>query len=163
MRLAPTSFSLLLAAAFAAAPLAAAAPKKAPAKAPAAPAVPVGKVKLPPLSYTIEKSGPVTGQHPSRGDIVTVNYKLTLLDGTLLDSTEGKAPATFPLGQLIPAWQVLVQLMRPGDVWTLYVPSEYAYGAEAQDGLPANSFLVFRVELISIGDPQSAAPAKPDQ
>jgi peptidylprolyl isomerase/FKBP-type peptidyl-prolyl cis-trans isomerase FklB len=161
MRLALTSLGFVLAAAVATVPLSAAAPKKPvvrakAATAPAGPKVPVGQVKLPVLSYTIEKSGPVTGAHPDRGDVITVNYKLTLLDGKVVDTTEGKAPATFPLGRLIPAWQVLIQLMRPGDIWTLYVPPEYAYGAEAQgDDLPANSFLTFRVELVSVGAPQA--------
>jgi FKBP-type peptidyl-prolyl cis-trans isomerase len=162
MRLALTSLGFVLAAAVATAPVAAAAPKRpaakaAAAKAPAGPKVPVGQIKLPALSYTIEKSGPADGKHPDRGDIITVNYKLTLLDGKVVDTTEGKEPATFPLGRLIPAWQVLIQLMRPGDIWTLYVPPEYAYGAEAQgDDLPANSFLTFRVELVSVGAPPPA-------
>jgi peptidylprolyl isomerase/FKBP-type peptidyl-prolyl cis-trans isomerase FklB len=161
MRFAPFSLSLILAAAVAVTPLAAA-PKKPAAKAAAVPALPVGQIKLPPLSYTILKSGAATGAHPSRGDIVTVNYTLTLRDGKVLDTTEGKAPATFPLGQLIPAWQVMIQLMRPGDVWMLYVPSEYAYGSEEQNGLPANSFLTFKVELISVGD-QPQGPIRQDQ
>ncbi len=87
---------------------------------------------------------------------------VTLRDGKVLDTTEGKAPATFPLGQLIPAWQIMIQLMRPGDVWMLYVPSEYAYGSEEQNGLPANSFLTFKVELISVGD-QPQGPIRQDQ
>ncbi len=125
------------------------------APAPAAVKPPVGKIVLPPLSYTIEKSGPADGPHPRRTDFITVNYKLTLLDGTVLDGTEGKGPANFPLGQIIPAWQVLVQLMRPGDAWTFYVPPEYAYGAAAREGLPANSFLTFQVELVTVGTPQA--------
>lgn len=161
MRFAPLSFSLLLTTAIAVTPLAAA-PRKPAAKPSAAPSLPVGQIKVPPLSYTILKAGPATGAHPGRGDIVTVNYTLTLLDGKVLDTTEGKAPATFPLGQLIPAWQVMIQLMRPGDVWMLYVPSEYAYGAQAQEGLPANSFLTFKVELISVGDSQRG-PIRQDQ
>ena len=116
---------------------------------------PVGKVMLPPLSYTIEKSGPAAGIPPRRSDFITVNYTLTALDGKVLDTTEGRGPANFPLAQLIPAWQVLLQLMRPGDIWTFYVPPEYAYGANARPELPANSFLTFKVELISVGLPQA--------
>jgi peptidylprolyl isomerase/FKBP-type peptidyl-prolyl cis-trans isomerase FklB len=155
MRLALTSLCLFLTAAT---PAVAAAPKKPAASAAKAkaPAVPVGAIKLPPLSYTIVKSGPATGAHPDRGDVIRVNYKLTLLDGKVVDSTEGKEPATFPLNRLIPAWQVMIQLMRPGDIWTLYVPSEYAYGSIARDELPANSFLIFQVELVGIG--AEAAP-----
>jgi hypothetical protein len=44
----------------------------------AAPAkVPVGKMKMPLLSYTIDKSGPASGAHPKRSDLITVNYSLT--------------------------------------------------------------------------------------
>lgn len=102
------------------------------------------------LSYTVNASGPLTGERAKRRDLVTVDYTLTLLDGKVIDSSVQRGePATFPLNQLIPAWQVLVQLMRPGDDWTFYVPPEYGYGATARHELPANSFLVFRVKLIS--------------
>lgn len=129
---------------------AAAAPKRA---APAAKS-PVGAVRLPVLSYTIDKSGPATGAHPKRSDLITVNYRLTLLDGTEVDGSAKRGkPDVFPLNRLIPAWQVLVQKMRPGDAWTFYVPSDYAYGAVAKEGLPANSFLIFKVELVSFEAP----------
>ena len=134
----------LAALALVASPAAAAPAKK------AAPKPPVGKVKLPVLSYTVNASGPATGETAKRRDMVTVDYTLTLLDGTVVDSSVQRGePATFPLNQLIPAWQILVQLMRPGDDWTFYVPPQYAYGSVARDELPANSFLVFRVKLIS--------------
>lgn len=116
-----------------------------------APKPPVGQIKLPVLSYTVHASGPATGEKAKRRDIVTVDYTLTLLDGTVVDSSVSRGePATFPLNQLIPAWQVLVQLMRPGDDWSFFVPPEYGYGSVARDKLPANSFLVFRVKLISV-------------
>ena len=120
---------------------------------PAAP--PVGTHRLPVLSYSINASGPATGTTASRRDVVTVDYTLTLLDGTVVDSSVARGePATFPLNQLIPAWQILVQLMRPGDDWTFYVPPEYGYGSVARDKLPANSFLVFRVKLIAAHAPE---------
>ena len=122
-----------------------------PGAAQAAKTPPVGKVKLPPLSYTIDRSGPADGAHPKRADTILAHYSLTLLDGTVIDSSyERGTPSSFPLNRLIPAWQILVQLMRPGDAWTFYVPPEYGYGAVARDKLPANSFLVFKVELISV-------------
>ena len=120
-----------------------------------APKPPVGNVVLPPLSYTVDRSGPAGGAHPRRRDTVVVNYTLTLLDGTVVDSSVARGePATFPLDRLIPAWQVLVQLMRPGDAWTFYVPPEYGYGPTPREKLPADSFLTFKVELVSF----SAAP-----
>lgn len=127
-----------------------AAPKKAPAP-------PVGKVKLPVLSYTVNASGSATGETAKRRDLITVDYSLTLLDGTVVDSSASRGePSTFPLNQLIPAWQILVQQMRPGDDWTFYVPPEYGYGSVARDKLPANSFLIFRVKLIAAKAPQAA-------
>lgn len=133
--------------------LALATPALAAPRTPARP--PVGQVRLPVLSYTVHASGPAAGAHPSRRDQITVDYTLTLLDGTAVDSSVARGePASFPLNQLIPAWQVLVQLMRPGDDWTFYVPPEYGYGAVARDKLPANSFLVFRVKLISARPPE---------
>ena len=111
---------------------------------------PIGKVRLPILSYTVAKSGPATGDHPRRSDTITVNYSLTLLNGTQVDGSAKRGkPDVFPLSRLIPAWQILLQKMRPGDVWTFYVPPEYAYGATIKEGLPANSFLIFKVELVS--------------
>ena len=128
----------------------------APANTPrAAPRPPMGTVRLPVLSYSVNAAGPATGAHPARRDVVTVDYTLTLLDGTVVDSSVARGEAaTFPLNQLIPAWQVLVQLMRPGDDWTFYVPPEYGYGTTARDKLPANSFLVFRVKLIAAHPPE---------
>ena len=112
--------------------------------------VPLGQVKLPLLSYTVDKAGPADGAHPKRSDTITVNYTLTLLDGTEVDGSAKRGkPDIFPLNRLIPAWQILLQKMRPGDAWTFYVPPEYAYGATAREGRPANSFLIFKVELIS--------------
>lgn len=118
---------------------------------------PVGKIQLPVLSYTVDKAGPVAGEHPKRSDTITVNYSLTLLDGTVVDGSANRGkPDVFPLNRLIPAWQILLQKMRPGDAWTFYVPPEYAYGPIEREGLPANSFLIFKVELISFG------PTPPD-
>ena len=116
---------------------------------------PVGQVRLPVLSYSVNASGPAAGALTGRRDVVMVDYTLTLLDGTVVDSSVARGePATFPLNQLIPAWQILVQLMRPGDDWTFYVPPEYGYGPTARDNLPANSFLVFRVKLIAAHAPE---------
>ena len=119
--------------------------------------VPVGKVQLPVLSYTVDKAGAANGAHPKRSDTITVNYSLTLLDGTEVDSSAKRGkPDAFPLNRLIPAWQILVQQMRPGDAWTFYVPPEYAYGSIEKEGLPANSFLIFKVELVTF------APTPPE-
>lgn len=140
------SMTILLAAAAALLPI--------PALGAAAPKPPVGKERLPLLSYSIVTSGPADGAHPDRKDLVTVDYELTLLDGTVVDSSFKRGePNEFPLDRLIPAWQILVRKMRAGDEWLFYVPPEYAYADRASPDLPANSFLVFRVKLLSFRTP----------
>lgn len=121
------------------------------------PMQPVGDIRLPLLTYTIDKSGSAEGPHPTRRDTVRVNYSLTLLNGTVIDSSVKRGtPDEFPLARLIPAWQILAPLMRPGDEWTFYVPPEFGYGSIPREGLPANSFLIFKVELLSFTPTQPA-------
>lgn len=111
-----------------------------------------GEHLLPALSYTVRKSGPITGAHPQRSDTIVVDYAVRSLDGTLIDASSLRGPPdSFQLNRLIPAWQILVPLMRSGDRWTFYVPPEFGYGATAREGIPANSFLIFEVELFSFG------------
>jgi FKBP-type peptidyl-prolyl cis-trans isomerase len=110
-----------------------------------------GMQSLPGVQYRIVRSGPADGAHPKRSDTVTVNYEGKLLSGVVFDSSYARGePATFPLKPLIPGWVVALQLMRPGDEWIIYVPPEMAYGAQGTGPIPANSVLIFRVELISV-------------
>ena len=57
-----------------------------------------------------------------------------------------------PAALLIPAWQEALQLMRPGDEWMLYVPSNLGYGEEGAGGgeIPPGAPLIFRIELIDV-------------
>ena len=104
------------------------------------------------LQYQVLESGPATGRSPTRGDTVKVNYRGTLTDGTVFDSSiERGLPAVFGVGQVIPGWTEALQLMKQGDKWMLYIPSKLAYGANgAGDKIPPNSTLIFLVELIDI-------------
>ena len=111
------------------------------------------------VQYKVLKSGPATGAHPTPDDQITVNYEGALLNGQIFDSSyqRGK-PASFQLSGLIPAWIDALQLMRPGDEWIIYVPPSQGYGSEQKGPIPANSVLVFRLELLAIGGP--AAPSE---
>jgi len=76
---------------------------------------------------------------------------------------EGDGTVTFPLGRLIPGWIVGVQLMRPGDEWEFYIPSEMAYGEKGtgEGVLPPNATLIFKLELVSATPHvEPVAPAK---
>lgn len=109
------------------------------------------------LQYRIIRSG--FGKRPASTDKVQVNYKGSLINGTVFDSTEPGLPATFTVNQLIPGWTEALELMREGDHWELTIPSKLAYGARgAGDGLiPPNQTLVFDLELLKV------IPAPPEK
>ncbi|MBV8062879.1 MAG: FKBP-type peptidyl-prolyl cis-trans isomerase [Nevskia sp.] len=111
------------------------------------------------LEYEVLTEG--KGEHPKATDKVTVNYKGTLLDGTVFDSSyDRNQPVSFPLANVIPGWTEGVQLMTPGSKYKFYLPSNLAYGERgAPPKIGPNSTLVFEVELISIDKPDAAAVA----
>src|SRR5438094_9814981 len=100
------------------------------------------------LEYKVLKEG--TGPQPKATDMVTVNYRGTLIDGTEFDSSYKRGqPATFPLNGVIKGWTEAVQLMKVGSKYQLFVPSNLAYGERAvSPDLSANSTLIFEVELL---------------
>jgi FKBP-type peptidyl-prolyl cis-trans isomerase len=114
------------------------------------------------LQYEVLTEG--TGAAPKATDTVTVNYKGTLMDGTVFDSSYDRGqPATFVLNQVIPGWTEGVQLMKVGSKYKFYIPAALGYGERGAGGvIGPNAPLVFEVELLSIGQP-NAAPQQPLQ
>lgn len=107
------------------------------------------------LQYEIIAEG--KGNSPKPEDTVKVHYTGTLIDGTKFDSSVDRGePAEFPVGGVIPGWTEALQLMKPGAKFKLAIPSELAYGPQGRPSIPANSVLLFDVELIEI-----AAAKKP--
>jgi FKBP-type peptidyl-prolyl cis-trans isomerase len=91
------------------------------------------------------------GAHPKVEDTVTLHYEGSLTDGTVFDSSYARGePATFPLNQLIEAWQIAVPLMGVGDVIEIVVPSDIAYGPEGKGPIPGGATLKFKIELLAI-------------
>jgi len=111
-----------------------------------------GVITLPSgLQYKVVQAGPAGGASPLADDHVIVNYEGKLLDGTVFDSTYPHGqPATFVVGQLIPAWTEALQKMKPGDTWMLYSPPQLAYGVKGAGPIPPNSALIFKIQLIGI-------------
>jgi FKBP-type peptidyl-prolyl cis-trans isomerase FklB len=89
---------------------------------------------------------------PEASDTVRVHYHGTLIDGTVFDSSvERGEPAQFPVTGVIRGWVEALQMMKVGDKWKLFIPAELAYGARSPSPrIPANSALVFEVELLEI-------------
>ena len=110
-----------------------------------------GVVALPSgLQYKIQRSG--SGPSPTMYDTVSVNYRGTLIDGTVFDSTyERKQPVEFPVSRVIPGWSEALKLMKVGDQWQIFIPSYLAYGENGYGPqIEPNSTLIFEMELVKI-------------
>ena len=104
------------------------------------------------------------GQAATPADQVTVHYTgwLTDKDATEFDTSRGeKEGVTFPLGGVIKGWTEGVTGMKPGGVRRLKIPAELAYGNRKVGPIPANSELVFEVELLAVKTPPSAKLERP--
>jgi peptidylprolyl isomerase/FKBP-type peptidyl-prolyl cis-trans isomerase FklB len=106
------------------------------------------------LAYKVMQSGPTGGAHPRLGDQVRVAYEGRLVNGSMFDSSNSAGgPVVLTIGQLVPGWNEALQLMRPGDDWTLYVPPSLGYGDQAAGPIPPNSVMIFRLQLLAILPP----------
>lgn len=89
---------------------------------------------------------PAEGVKPTKADFVLVNYIGYLAaDGTVFDQG---MKAAFPVDGVIPGFSEGLQLMTKGSTWRFCVPAALGYGAEVSGPIPANSDLVFQVELV---------------
>lgn len=104
------------------------------------------------LQYEVLQEGAAGGSMPSATDTVTVHYHGTLIDGTVFDSSVDRGePASFPLNGVIAGWTEGVQLMKAGDKFRFFIPSDLAYGANGAGGLIGPSAtLIFDVELLEV-------------
>jgi FKBP-type peptidyl-prolyl cis-trans isomerase len=113
------------------------------------------------LQYKVLKSGPAGGPTPTAKDSVTANYKGTLLDGTVFDSSYDRGkPEKFGVSDVIKGWTEALQLMKVGDKLQLVIPASLAYGEKGTpDGtIPPNATLVFEVELMDVSKGGQAPP-----
>lgn len=110
-----------------------------------------GVVTLPSgLQYKIIQPG--TGAVPVATDKVRTHYRGTLINGEEFDSSYARGePAEFGVMQVIQGWQEALQMMKVGAKWELYVPAGLGYGErEPSPKIPANSALIFEIELLDI-------------
>jgi len=97
--------------------------------------------------YRIEAPGSGNKPHPC-SDVV-VNYVGTLTNGKTFDEANN---AAFNLSGLIIGWQEGIPLIGEGGSIILYLPPTLGYGARAQGDIPANSILIFKIDLKGIED-----------
>ncbi len=118
------------------------------------------KVTASGLQYSVITEG--NGATPKKEDTVKCHYTGTLIDGTKFDSSLDRGtPAEFPVAGVIPGWTEALQMMKVGSKYKLVIPPELAYGAQGRPGIPANSVLIFEVELLEIVKAAAAPAAKP--
>lgn len=85
------------------------------------------------------------------GQTLTMKYKGSLLNGTVFDDSDMHKPLEFVVGsgKIIPGFDQQALLMKVGEKRTIIIPPELAYGDQNVGGvIPANSFLVFDLELL---------------
>ena len=105
------------------------------------------------LQYKVLTMG--TGSKPAATDTVKVHYRGTLLNETEFDSTYARdEPISFALNRVIAGWTEGVQLMPVGSKFVFYIAPDLGYGEGGGGLIPANSTLVFEVELLDIETPE---------
>ena len=109
------------------------------------------------LQYRVINEG--TGRQPVDTDIVKVNYKGTLINGKVFDSSyERGKPAEFQVNRVIKGWTEGLKLMKVGAKYDFYIPYNLAYGNRAaSEEIKSCSTLIFEVELLEIENPAEAA------
>ena len=97
------------------------------------------------LQYTIIAEG--AGEKVTPNDTVVVNYKGTLIDGTVFDENE---ETEFVANRVIRGWTEGLALLGEGGKATLYIPAELAYGERGNQAIAPNSVLIFDVEVVKV-------------
>lgn len=105
------------------------------------------------LYYQVITQG--TGANASASSTVTVNYTGTLLDGTQFDTTTGRGSFTSALTingspQVIQGWVIGVPFVKSGGRILLIIPSALGYGNSAAGSIPANSVLLFTIDVLGV-------------
>lgn len=103
------------------------------------------------LRYIIWKKG--DGEQAEAGDNVSVHYAGRLLSGEPFDNSYDRGkPFDFPLGggRVIKGWDEGIAFLSKGDSATLIIPANLAYGSAERPNIPANSTLIFDVQLMGV-------------
>lgn len=110
-----------------------------------------GVVVLPSgLQYKVITGG--FGRAPRSNELVTINYRGVLTDGTEVDSSRGDSTEVAVNG-VMEGWREALLRMPVGAKWQVFIPAELAYGDRGSTRrIPANATLIYELELLSIRD-----------
>lgn len=102
------------------------------------------------LQYKIISTG--KGKQAKENGSITAHYEGRLINGEVFDSSYRRGePATFNINQVIPGWKEVIPLMREGDKWQVFIPSNLAYGERGQAPIIGpNEALIFDIELVKV-------------
>lgn len=100
------------------------------------------------LFYAIDQPG--SGTKPTVCNGVVFHYEGRLTDGTVFQTTQGGSPVAFNLSGLITGFKNGIPLIGAGGKIRLYIPPSLGYGNQSQPSIPANSILIFTVELVAV-------------
>lgn len=101
------------------------------------------------LYYKVLQAG--DGMQARTNSVVSVYYTGRLINGRIFDSNvEQSYPDAFHLTKLIRGWQAAIPYMCVGDKWEIYMSAEMGYGSRGMDSIPANSTLIFEIELKGV-------------
>jgi len=100
----------------------------------------------------IESSKEDAAPSPNLNTPCDCNYEGRLIDGTVFDSSYKRQKAgTFAPDQVISGWTEAMQLMKEGDKWELFIPSELAYGASGSGrSVGPGQALIFKLEMLAV-------------
>lgn len=108
------------------------------------------------LQYVINEKG--TGKIAKEGEVAKVKYVGKLIDGTVFDQSKEGQPFEVAVGKrhVIKGWDEILQLMPVGSNWTVFIPSELAYGDRKVGTIPAGSALIFEIEVLDVLPPRES-------
>ena len=106
------------------------------------------------LQYKVLSSGSGSGEHPTPLDFVKIHYRGSFVDGRVFDSSYQRGePHVFPLNRVIAGWTEILQKMKVGDKWEVFIPAYLAYGEMGfGQEIGPNMALVFEIELLGINE-----------
>jgi len=116
------------------------------------------------LQYRVLAAGAPKAAPAAPTDQVTLRYRLSLADGTVLDRSEDhpQYQPVFRVNRVIPAWREALLAMRPGASWQLFVPPDLGYGANSPPPIPPGALLIFDLDLLNVERAPQTVPRRPD-